>query len=330
MIFNMLVGFPCRARRIHEPARDRLTWRNVCGCEPSARDLFGFQIREALSSALDPAHLNVAKTASQEIERADIIKQCLANAAGRAPGFPSVSICALHELGNVDHVRCMGDASPIRQGDTSPLPTRETRRERVGMTLQSRIISRLDQIGKTARGASLDAGLGATFIKDILRGKSVAPKTDTIIKLAVALQTTPEWLLESRGGADVYRCPVVGLIGAGAMIHGHDEEAELEFIEVPPGAKDVAAAAIVKGNSQLPVFRDGDVVFFGEPVPDASKMLGVECMCTLDCGKQYVKTLLPGTKSDRFTLASHNELPLIDAVLTAVSPVLWVRRAIPS
>ena len=114
------------------------------------------------------------------------------------------------------------------------------------------------------------------------------------------------------------------------MIELQDDDAELDFIAVPPGAIDVLAAAIVRGNSQMPVLRAGDVVFWGEPVPDPATMLGVECVCTISDGRQFVKTLLPGSNPSRFTLSSHNDLPLIDAIVTAVSPVLWVRRAIPN
>lgn len=77
--------------------------------------------------------------------------------------------------------------------------------------LISRIKERLAVTGKTARSASLDAGLSATFIRNIMKGKSANPRSDTLHKLATALETTGTWLTakgtiqpagrEGRGGA---------------------------------------------------------------------------------------------------------------------------------
>jgi phage repressor protein C with HTH and peptisase S24 domain len=65
--------------------------------------------------------------------------------------------------------------------------------------LIDRIHRRLAATGKTARGASLEAGLSDAFIRNILTGKSRSPSADNLGKLARTLQTTEAWLLRGEG-----------------------------------------------------------------------------------------------------------------------------------
>jgi phage repressor protein C with HTH and peptisase S24 domain len=65
--------------------------------------------------------------------------------------------------------------------------------------LAERIKKRLAATGKTARGASLDAGLSDAFIRNILTGKARSPGAENLAKLARALQTSEVWLLRGEG-----------------------------------------------------------------------------------------------------------------------------------
>jgi phage repressor protein C with HTH and peptisase S24 domain len=66
-------------------------------------------------------------------------------------------------------------------------------------TLTSRIESRLKALKKTARGASLEAGLGASTIRNIFQGQSESPRGKTLTALAKVLQTSESWLLNGSG-----------------------------------------------------------------------------------------------------------------------------------
>lgn len=64
--------------------------------------------------------------------------------------------------------------------------------------LKKRIRTRLNELGKTARAASLDAGLGSDAIRNVLNDRAKSPRGDTLRDLAYALQCSLEWLLTGR------------------------------------------------------------------------------------------------------------------------------------
>lgn len=196
------------------------------------------------------------------------------------------------------------------------------------MVLKDRIQQRLEELGLSAREASKRAGMGEYFVRDLLSGKAKSPKATSLQALAGALETSTEWLLEQRGEMGGLPIPLLYFVGAGAAVMAFDDQAALEYVEAPPGAKDVAGAAIVRGTSQLPVLHDGDVVFWGAASADPSAFIGLECVCTLDDGRQVVKTLLPGSAGGRYTLSAHNEQPMLDVMVSEAAPVLWVKRSL--
>ncbi|MGX9981158.1 LexA family protein [Methylobacterium fujisawaense] len=65
--------------------------------------------------------------------------------------------------------------------------------------IRERIQERLDEIGKSKRAASLDGGLGADAIRDLMRRPDDSPTLETVAKLADGLQTTPAWLAFEAG-----------------------------------------------------------------------------------------------------------------------------------
>lgn len=98
--------------------------------------------------------------------------------------------------------------------------------------LAFRIQKRLIATGKSARGASLEAGLSDAFIRNILEGKSKSPRSDTLAKLAPILGTSEAWLLKEEG-------PEVGALGTGsaAIIPDRDLYATGETLPVYAAAK---------------------------------------------------------------------------------------------
>lgn len=67
------------------------------------------------------------------------------------------------------------------------------------MELRDRVQQRLDALGLSPRAASLKAGLNTHFLQAILSGKSDSPRAENLGKLAAALETNAEWLLNGSG-----------------------------------------------------------------------------------------------------------------------------------
>lgn len=65
--------------------------------------------------------------------------------------------------------------------------------------LAERIQYRLGKLGKTERGASLEAGLSDSFLRNIRQHKSGSPRIDTLERVAKVLQTTLGWLMTGEG-----------------------------------------------------------------------------------------------------------------------------------
>lgn len=62
--------------------------------------------------------------------------------------------------------------------------------------LAERIDARLRATGKTARGASLEAGLGVDAIRSILKGRSASPRYSTVSALAGVLDCDVGYLMD--------------------------------------------------------------------------------------------------------------------------------------
>ena len=67
------------------------------------------------------------------------------------------------------------------------------------MTLKERIERRLLATSQSARAVSIGAGLNPTYVRDLLKGRNLNPRSDHLLRLAPQLRTTSEWLSEERG-----------------------------------------------------------------------------------------------------------------------------------
>lgn len=77
-------------------------------------------------------------------------------------------------------------------------------------SLQKRLKIRMDLLGMNAFETAKKAGLGESFVRDILRGKSKNPGIDKLEKLAGALETTVDWFTASEDGKPARHAPAVG------------------------------------------------------------------------------------------------------------------------
>lgn len=140
-----------------------------------------------------------------------------------------------------------------------------------------RIDRRLQRLEISDRAASLAAGLSASQIRTMRRqyrsGLQHGASIRTIAKLAVALRTTPEWLLSGTGAEEPAAngaSPVVdagtglrlaGAVGAGLWIEPTPDSTERRPVQVPPDPRYPAhyqSAFEVRGTSIDRSARPGD------------------------------------------------------------------------
>lgn len=162
--------------------------------------------------------------------------------------------------------------------------------------LAERIRERLKKLNITANAASQKAGGSPSLIPNILLGRSENPRLDTIRKIAIALETTPEWLSDGIDGnadevvlADVpppqmanmpKNIPVMGT-ASGSLISTNGDSSQFEGFQVDmdpiqyvrqpsgiAGQRDVYAIFIV-GDSMYPMHPPGDVRFVQPHRPPA-------------------------------------------------------------
>lgn len=143
-------------------------------------------------------------------------------------------------------------------------------------SLQKRLKLRIDMMGTNAFEVAKKAGLGDSFVRDILRGKSKNPGIDKLEKLATALDTTVEWFtsageVEKKPAAGVsepapvQEIQVVGQIQAGAWLDSSlvDEDYERDTIPMYPDPRFPHASQYglkVIGDSMDLEYPDGSYV----------------------------------------------------------------------
>lgn len=139
-------------------------------------------------------------------------------------------------------------------------------------SLPKRVRNRMDALGMNALQTAKTAGLGDSFVRDILRGKTRSPSAENLAKLADALQTTVEYLIGGHednnveaAEIEVAGLPVVSEINAGTWLEVTVFEGEQEPPLIPvardprfPRARQYAL--LVRGDSMDLEYPDGSYV----------------------------------------------------------------------
>ncbi len=116
---------------------------------------------------------------------------------------------------------------------------------------------------------------------------------------------------------------LVGVVGAGATILPMDT---LGYVEAPPGvAGPETVAVLIKGDSMLPVYRDGDIIYYDRH-EDPADLVGRDVVAELEDGRCMLKQIMPGTRPGVWTLLSHNAGPIVDVPVRWVARVRWVQK----
>ncbi|MFG1376129.1 S24 family peptidase [Xanthobacter autotrophicus] len=102
---------------------------------------------------------------------------------------------------------------------------------------------------------------------------------------------------------------VVGSAGAGAEVYpidDHEKGAGLDEIEAPFPVPPSTVCVVIRGDSMLPVFQDGDLVGYSKEPRPPGDLIGVRCLVKLRDGRMFIKVLKRGTRPGLFTLVSFN------------------------
>jgi transcriptional regulator with XRE-family HTH domain len=126
---------------------------------------------------------------------------------------------------------------------------------------------------------------------------------------------------------------VAGYVGAGGeVLTTNDQSAGggTDEVEAPPDSGLYMVAVKVRGEAMLPVYADGDVLFYGRDPGlggvDPITCVGRDCVVKLVNGPTLVKRVATGGGRNTYLLMSFIAEPIVNVRLEWASPVRWVKR----
>lgn len=118
---------------------------------------------------------------------------------------------------------------------------------------------------------------------------------------------------------------IVGYIGAGAEIMPEFEQVPpegLDQVHVPFPLPDDMIALEVRGDSMLPVYKDGHVVIvYREQKKPVQSFYGEDAAVRTSDGRRFLKTIMKGTP---ITLTSFNAAPIENVALDWIGEIFAV------
>ena len=116
-----------------------------------------------------------------------------------------------------------------------------------------------------------------------------------------------------------------GEIGAGGLVAYFKDDAEKQFVPRPPLAPGPLMALRVSGESMLPKYEAGDIIYIRRDHEGVlPEYLGRYCAIHLSDGGTYLKILAAGSEPGRFTLRSLNAADMPNVEVVWAAPVLFV------
>lgn len=181
---------------------------------------------------------------------------------------------------------------------------------------------RLENAAEAARAY----GININTFKSIANGTRGLTAENAIL-IARHHRVSPGWLMFNEGSPDGRDLiPLSGYVGAGQQFH---------FVELPEGAGDLTSLRIgggettameVRGDSMLPAYRSGDIIFAGPFTRSMDVVLGEECLVVLEDGRQLLKIVEKGSRPGTVTLLSWNSEAIRDVEMHSAAPVVGVKR----
>ena len=148
------------------------------------------------------------------------------------------------------------------------------------------------------------------------------PPREVVEKLALVLETSPEYLYFGRSPTQI-ALSVVGRIGRAGLL----EPAPESMLELVRLRDQHMLGYRVLDDSMAPVFRPGQIVLAlaaaeGEP----AAIVGRDALIELGDGRTFLRRLFPSATSGRYDLAAYNAplLPMVGVrVVRSIVGVLW-------
>lgn len=208
-----------------------------------------------------------------------------------------------------------------------------------------RTLTEQEEQGRRLRDARLSKFSSATdFWRSIKRSVKVSQQTylqhengtrgftANAWEYAKALGVSPAWLVWGiDSGRDVpsVEFKIAGKVAAGSQGFFEPAYADGDGEPVFFYPQEISLALEVEGDSMLPRYHDGDVIFFGDKYEDPMRFVGREVMAQLRDGRKLLKVLARGSQPGLWTLYSVNTSydPISDVELDWILPVKWVKIA---
>lgn len=136
---------------------------------------------------------------------------------------------------------------------------------RMAKILKSHILERVEERMKKLGLTERAVGMRASGKPDVVRNwrtKDVLPRLDTLIQVAAALDTTPEWLTFGAGEEGAMRVPKISMINAGSfqMCDAVSQLEDMDTIEVTNLKPGEWYALEVVGDSMDRISPPGSIV----------------------------------------------------------------------
>lgn len=195
------------------------------------------------------------------------------------------------------------------------------------------IQERVLEVGTDLKAASLAIGRNHAYLQQFISRGVPAELSERDRKKLAALLKIEEDRLRSRpiehidsmdvaalSGRIRKRRPdqevrVVGYIGAGAEVHAiddHEKGAGLDVVQVDFPVRHGTVGVIVRGDSMLPMFEDGDLVGYLRDAAGPEQLIGKICVVKVQDGPTYIKRLKRGSEPGLYTLVSANARDIED------------------
>lgn len=135
-----------------------------------------------------------------------------------------------------------------------------------------------------------------------------------------------EWLMNGRGPmlpVGERQVRLAGYVGAAQEIYQFDEDGA-GWADAPPGAVDGTEAVEVRGDSMLPLYKSGAILYYSKQLPPEA-MVGEQCVVRLEDGRVLIKTIRRGSSRGFYTLVSLNAPDIEDVVIEWAAPIDWIK-----
>jgi transcriptional regulator with XRE-family HTH domain len=152
-------------------------------------------------------------------------------------------------------------------------------------------------------------------------GKGV--KRENLIAVSNEFGSSVDWLATGATKANPSQVLKVGNVGAGQVIVPFEAD-EDEWVDAPPEMAPGTVAVEVRGESMLPAYEDGFLLYYSKMLPP-KEMINKRCVVQLGNGAMLVKTLRRGTTPGYWNLSSLNAYDMEDQVVEWAAPIDWIK-----